>query len=291
MGRVLPSDLIALFDNRAWRHTLPPRLQWQAKAHRARKGTGKEAADAEPVQHGCPGADLRCTAWTQCSAARWVGDWGDAADEEDHNAVSCAFQGAAPPRRRRPRQSHSALRSCRPHTRRCWPSPFTSSRRGSLAIKGAGRSQTLPHTHTPDHLAHTHLSGYARSYVLTFVVVTILSAMDFWTVKNVSGRLLVGLRWWNDVDEAGQNHWRFESFEARGRPRPRPWLRFHAASLSVCVCPSLGRRSSDSSTRQTAASSGGRSSRRPSSGGYSPSSPSSPSRSCGPCSHVRQPPL
>ena len=68
--------------------------------------------------------------------------------------------------------------------------------------------------------------------------------MDFWTVKNVSGRLLVGLRWWNDVDEAGQNHWRFESFEARGRPPPRPrcprpWPRLHAACLhavSVCEC-------------------------------------------------------
>jgi hypothetical protein len=90
----------------------------------------------------------------------------------------------------------------------------------------------------------TRLSGCAHSYVLTFVMVTILSAMDFWTVKNVSGRLLVGLRWWNDVDEAGQNHWRFESFEARGRPPPRPrcprpWPRLHAACLhavSVCVC-------------------------------------------------------
>jgi len=58
-----------------------------------------------------------------------------------------------------------------------------------------------------------HLLRCRDSYVLTFVVVTILSAMDFWTVKNVSGRLLVGLRWWNDVDEAGENHWRFESFE------------------------------------------------------------------------------
>merc|ERR1711935_790732 len=54
-----------------------------------------------------------------------------------------------------------------------------------------------------------------KGYVLTFVVVTILSAMDFWTVKNVSGRLLVGLRWWNDVNESGENNWRFESFEDR----------------------------------------------------------------------------
>ena len=54
---------------------------------------------------------------------------------------------------------------------------------------------------------------FSGSYVLTFVVVTILSAMDFWTVKNVSGRLLVGLRWHNHVDESGKNNWRFESFE------------------------------------------------------------------------------
>ena len=94
----------------------------------------------------------------------------------------------------------------------------------------------------------TRLSGCAHSYVLTFVMVTILSAMDFWTVKNVSGRLLVGLRWWNDVDEAGQNHWRFESFEARGRPPPPPSVpeavaappcRVPPRRVCVCVCVPL----------------------------------------------------
>lgn len=29
--------------------------------------------------------------------------------------------------------------------------------------------------------------------------------------QNVSGRLLVGLRWWNQVDEDGKSHWIFES--------------------------------------------------------------------------------
>ncbi len=43
--------------------------------------------------------------------------------------------------------------------------------------------------------------------------VTLFSAIDFWTVKNISGRLLVGLRWWNDIDERGESHWRFESYE------------------------------------------------------------------------------
>ena len=101
-----------------------------------------------------------------------------------------------------------------------------------------------PHTErlTTWHIRVTPLSGCTRSYVMTFVVVTILSAMDFWTVKNVSGRLLVGLRWWNDVDEAGQNHWRFESFEARGRPRP-PFTEAVAAPPrhAMRVCVSLSR--------------------------------------------------
>jgi hypothetical protein len=53
----------------------------------------------------------------------------------------------------------------------------------------------------------------SNANVLTFVLVTILSACDFWTVKNVSGRLLVGLRWWTDIDAKGESSWRFESYE------------------------------------------------------------------------------
>lgn len=29
-------------------------------------------------------------------------------------------------------------------------------------------------------------------------IVVIVAAIDFWIVKNVTGRLLVGLRWWVD---------------------------------------------------------------------------------------------
>ena len=36
---------------------------------------------------------------------------------------------------------------------------------------------------------------------LQFVVVA--AAVDFWIVKNVAGRILVGLRWWVDFDEKG----------------------------------------------------------------------------------------
>lgn len=56
------------------------------------------------------------------------------------------------------------------------------------------------------------LSG-VMSYTNTFVIVVILSALDFWTVKNVSGRLLVGLRWSNTIGEDGASTWHFQSFE------------------------------------------------------------------------------
>jgi hypothetical protein len=36
------------------------------------------------------------------------------------------------------------------------------------------------------------------------VAVVIASAIDFWIVKNLSGRLLVGLRWWVDFAEDGE---------------------------------------------------------------------------------------
>jgi hypothetical protein len=41
-------------------------------------------------------------------------------------------------------------------------------------------------------------------FVLHFVAVVLLLAVDFWTVKNVSGRILVGLRWWNRVRALGE---------------------------------------------------------------------------------------
>ncbi|VBB27039.1 unnamed protein product [Acanthocheilonema viteae] len=44
-----------------------------------------------------------------------------------------------------------------------------------------------------------------------------LLSIDFWTVKNITGRLLVGLRWWNFVDAEGNNHWRYESAKDTSR--------------------------------------------------------------------------
>ncbi|RGB32416.1 hypothetical protein C1646_670166 [Rhizophagus diaphanus] len=44
-----------------------------------------------------------------------------------------------------------------------------------------------------------------------FIICVLLLSFDFWTVKNVTGRLLVGLRWWNDIQPDGTNAWVFES--------------------------------------------------------------------------------
>jgi hypothetical protein len=40
----------------------------------------------------------------------------------------------------------------------------------------------------------------------------LILAADFYYLKNIAGRRLVGLRWWNEVNpETGDSHWVFES--------------------------------------------------------------------------------
>jgi len=106
----------------------------------------------------------------------------------------------------------------------------------------------------------------ANQFVTNFVVCIVLLAMDFWVVsrpepwknaslrvpastywwqlsticlhaewmspaqvKNVTGRLLVGLRWWNDASDAGST-WRFESLsEVRRQHQQQHGLRAAAA--------------------------------------------------------------
>ena len=55
------------------------------------------------------------------------------------------------------------------------------------------------------------LGIFGVSDALIFIIVVILNAFDFWFVKNVSGRILVGLRWWNEVRDDGTEVWIFES--------------------------------------------------------------------------------
>ena len=53
---------------------------------------------------------------------------------------------------------------------------------------------------------------FSSSFIGCFVGVVLLLSLDFWTVKNITGRIMVGLRWWNYVDETtGESKWVFEA--------------------------------------------------------------------------------
>ncbi|KAN0042354.1 hypothetical protein ACTFIV_004917 [Dictyostelium citrinum] len=53
---------------------------------------------------------------------------------------------------------------------------------------------------------------FGGGFILTFILCILLLSFDFYSVKNITGRLLVGLRWWNQVDpKDGSNKWYFET--------------------------------------------------------------------------------
>ena len=52
---------------------------------------------------------------------------------------------------------------------------------------------------------------FSDSFIGSFVAIILLLSMDFWTVKNITGRIMAGLRWWNYVDDEGQSVWMFEA--------------------------------------------------------------------------------
>jgi hypothetical protein len=55
-----------------------------------------------------------------------------------------------------------------------------------------------------------HGGTFGANFITVTVVCMLLLAADFWVVKNITGRLLVGLRWWNKV-EGDTTTWIFES--------------------------------------------------------------------------------
>jgi hypothetical protein len=53
---------------------------------------------------------------------------------------------------------------------------------------------------------------------MIFIITMLLLAMDFYYLKNIAGRRLVGLRWWNEVDTStGDGRWVFESADPATR--------------------------------------------------------------------------
>ena len=56
------------------------------------------------------------------------------------------------------------------------------------------------------------LSIFISNDAVTMLIVLLLAAIDFWYTKNISGRILVGLRWWNVINpQSGEEKWIYES--------------------------------------------------------------------------------
>ena len=71
---------------------------------------------------------------------------------------------------------------------------------------------------------------FINNFVIIFVVTVLLAAFDFWVVKNVSGRILVGLRWWNEIDDQGESVWQFECLD-----QEVGFACFHQLQLACCI--------------------------------------------------------
>ncbi|KAJ9111732.1 hypothetical protein QFC19_001093 [Naganishia cerealis] len=72
---------------------------------------------------------------------------------------------------------------------------------------------------------------FTDNYVLSIVIVVVLLSLDFWNVRNVAGRTLVGLRYWNEVDEEGESSWVFECRDIALYAFPLGWLALFFVSL------------------------------------------------------------
>ncbi|XP_032183297.1 Golgi apparatus membrane protein TVP23 homolog A isoform X2 [Neovison vison] len=78
---------------------------------------------------------------------------------------------------------------------------------------------------------------FSRSFVGCFVTVLLLLSFDFWSVKNVTGRLMVGLRWWNQIDEDGKSHWIFEARKASPNQIAATEAEARIFWLGLIICP------------------------------------------------------
>ncbi|KAI9681014.1 MAG: Golgi apparatus membrane protein tvp23 [Trizodia sp. TS-e1964] len=82
---------------------------------------------------------------------------------------------------------------------------------------------------------------FFSNFVLVFILTILLVAADFYYLKNIAGRRLVGLRWWNEVNtHTGDSRWVFESADPAARTiNPTDsrffWLALYAQPLAWAV--------------------------------------------------------
>ena len=73
---------------------------------------------------------------------------------------------------------------------------------------------------------------FTGNFILVFVLTVVLLSFDFYYLKNIAGRRLVGLRWWNEVNpQTGDSHWVFESADPETRTQNATDRRFFWLAL------------------------------------------------------------
>ncbi|PIO11131.1 hypothetical protein AB205_0123570, partial [Aquarana catesbeiana] len=77
----------------------------------------------------------------------------------------------------------------------------------------------------------------SSSFIACMVTIILLLSCDFWAVKNITGRLLVGLRWWNQVDDDGKSHWVYESRKAGQGKKSASDAESRIFWLGLITCP------------------------------------------------------
>lgn len=83
----------------------------------------------------------------------------------------------------------------------------------------ASAARSLLHACPHDILVYAKVSSHQRQMRVSFCSSLLLSPPRA-PHQNVSGRMLVGLRYWNYTTETGENDWQFESRDPEARPRP-----------------------------------------------------------------------
>lgn len=76
-------------------------------------------------------------------------------------------------------------------------------------------------------IAYLLCGWFSNSFIGSFVSIILLLSLDFWTVKNITGRIMAGLRWWNYIDDSGMSVW---VFEAR---KPEEEAKFSKAEIQI----------------------------------------------------------
>ena len=84
-------------------------------------------------------------------------------------------------------------------------------------------------------LCYLFMKMITSSSINTFITVLLLNSVDFWFVKNVAGRYLVGLRWWNGDDDEGEDGWVWEHDNHRTKRSPTDSYVFWSALIGNTV--------------------------------------------------------